>query len=143
MKIDQQWIRTFIPSWRLFEKTGEIARLYYRKGSHSERLGDWIRREPIIDTSHFCKRLFFNPTATKEHAIQNRLYHFLYDLENRTENIEEIKSYQFIQRILEEDLKPATWYQFQIRSYDQNSNKEEVLVTSAIHLVALNSKGFI
>lgn len=128
----QNWLRTLFPSWRLFENTGEVARLYFRVGKSENQLSDWQVRKPNLIKTHLLSRLFFNPSATAEHANQNLLYHFLYDLEKSKKDYEQLKTYQLIQNLIEKE-NPNSWTQFQIRSFNQKNNHEEILVTSALH----------
>jgi len=128
----QNWFRTLIPSWRLFENTGEIALLYFRSGENENSLSLWQERKSKLKKKNVFIRLFFNPTATIEHANQNLLYHFLYEIEKSQKDFEQLKTYQLIQNLIEEE-NPKPWYQFQIRSFNQKNNQQEILVTSALH----------
>ncbi len=106
-----KYFRIFVPSWRFFDDTGPIPKLYVRAEQAGQLGSSWL--PALQPPKRRWYSLFFNPDGNLHHAICNALEHLLHDPQDKDAN-RIIHRYVRHYLINERGLKPLGKYQFKV-----------------------------
>ena len=122
-------LRALVPSWRFFDKVGDVPRLYHRSMDNS---GNWSEWTPTLrpPPPRRFQSLIQNPEGNLYLAAQSLIERFAYEVAE-TESIDSIEysvSYALTNRLVQErlredGLKPLK-YQFMIRVFSGDESGE-------------------
>ena len=115
--------RALFPSWRFFDRTGEVPRLTYRLIEQDGTCGPWL--EPVPLPPRPLLALVFNPGGNLAFACHTLIGQLVSDLqaipEERPEALIETVSYRLVRNLVEQNIRglPGTLgplpEQFQLR----------------------------
>lgn len=135
-------IKILIPSWRFFDRAGDISKLYYRLPYNKNSQWQLCLLPPKIRPWH----LFINPEGNLYLASQSAVDRLLTEMsedkkgEMTAEFIEHRTSFTIVNNLVKHQLKSqgleaSTRYQFMIEvEPENNSEKYQALISSEYQL---------
>ena len=111
-------VKILIPSWRFFDDTGPIPKLYVRVQQGGQLENSWL--PALTPPKRHWYSLFINPEGNFYHAVCNALEHLLQHPENKDAN-RIIHRYVRHHLIHERGLQRIGTYQFKVTVDEQIS----------------------
>jgi hypothetical protein len=127
--------RGLLPSWKFFENSGDLPRLYYRVAGPDEEFQDW---KPALDKpKRNWSGLFINANVNYILACDTILR--LLILEISKDNLEGTTAFQMVKNLCRYEIlrkeKSMTQYQFKIAMESCSDNSFDEILISAIYEV--------
>ncbi len=106
-KKDLKLFRILFPSWRFFEGTTPIPKIFYRTSPNAVSYGEW-QALPRYIPHRTIKKLFHNPEENLNLTYQSQIEQLLNDISElssiKSTNIEILTSYKIVSSYIKEQI---------------------------------------
>jgi hypothetical protein len=113
-------LRVLFPSWRFFDRLGQVPRLEFRAGADPDALGPWQPALPPLPRSSW--HVLYNPAGNYFLAEQSLVERLLLEIEAeprgggpREAEVTELISFRLVERLIRRRVtRPDEHYQFRV-----------------------------